>query len=114
MIFFIYGKMFDQIIVVIQVLDLMLIKFKIMCKEDGYGWLVDYVDMMEVVYKCYLILYVKYFEMMLVLDCEIDCFWYMYIFDICKYVFDCEVSFGYFVYYFLYFGLCGEEDVQVL
>ena len=52
-------------IAAIEALDLEPIKFKIACKEDGYGWSGEYADRMELAYKRYLILHAKYPEMKL-------------------------------------------------
>jgi hypothetical protein len=108
------DKTLAQTIAAIEGLDLALIKFKAMRKEDGYGWSQAYADKMETAYKRYLILHAKHPEMTLAPEQDIDRFWHMHILDTRKYAADCEAAFGRFLHHFPYLGLRGEADAQAL
>jgi hypothetical protein len=108
------DKTLAQTIAAIEGLDLALIKFKAMRKEDGYGWSPAYADQMELAYKRYLILHAKHPEMTLAPEQDIDRFWHMHILDTRKYAADCEATFGHFLHHFPYLGLRGEADAQAL
>ena len=56
------SKPVDEIVAAIDVLDLDPIKFKLMDAEDGQGWTRDQADRLEVDYKRFLTLVVKYPE----------------------------------------------------
>lgn len=107
-------KTLAQTVAAIQAMDLSMIKFKAMRKEDGYGWSTAYADAMEQAYKRYLILHAKYPEMTLAPEQDIDRFWHMHILDTRKYAADCEATFGRFLHHFPYLGLRGEEDAKAL
>ena len=98
----------------IEAMNLDLIKFKAMRREDGYGWTPDYADQMEIAYKRYLMLHAKYPDVTLAPDQDIDRFWHMHILDTRKYAADCEEAFGHFVHHFPYLGLRGEDDAKAL
>jgi hypothetical protein len=104
----------EHTIAAIEALDLELIKFKAMRRDDGYGWSPGYADAMELAYKRYLILHAKYPHMTLAPDQDIDRFWHMHILDTRKYAADCEATFGHFVHHFPYLGLRGEDDARAL
>ena len=108
------GKSVEQIVAAIQALDLEPIKFKLMDTEEGQGWSREYVDQMEIAYRRFLTLSVKYPEETIAPSKDVDKFWHGHILDTMKYAEDCQNVFGYFVHHFPYFGMRGEEDAANL
>lgn len=108
------SKPVAQIVAGIQALDLDPIKVKLMDAEEGQGWTREYADAMEVAYKRFLTLLVKYPETTVAPSKEIDKFWHAHILDTLKYAEDCQQVFGYFLHHFPYFGLRGEADAAQL
>src|SRR2546425_1221371 len=104
----------EQVIAAIQALDLDPIKFKLMDPEEGQGWSREYVDQMEIAYRRFLTLSVKYPEETIAPSKDVDKFWHGHILDTMKYAEDCQNVFGYFVHHFPYFGMRGEEDAANL
>jgi hypothetical protein len=104
----------EQVIAAIQALDLDPIKVKLMDSEEGQGWSRKYVDQMEIAYKRFLILSVKYPEKTIAPSKDVDKFWHGHILDTMKYAEDCKNVFGYFLHHFPYFGMRGEEDAANL
>src|SRR5438309_1562265 len=104
----------EQVIAAIQALDLDPIKFKLMDPEEGQGWSRQYVDQMEIAYKRFLVLSVKYPEKTIAPSKDVDKFWHGHILDTMKYAEDCQNVFGYFLHHFPYFGMRGEEDAANL
>lgn len=97
----------------IEALDLAPIKVKLMDKKEGTGWSREHADQMEILYKRFLFLMVTE-KAPIVPTKEIDIFWHQHILDTRKYAEDCEVTFGYFLHHFPYFGMRGEEDAKNL
>jgi hypothetical protein len=108
------GKTVEQVVAAIQMLDLDPIKVKLMDSEEGQGWSRQYVDQMEIAYKRFLMLSVKYSEKAIAPSKEVDKFWHGHILDTMKYAEDCQNVFGYFLHHFPYFGMRGEEDAANL
>ncbi len=98
----------------IDAISLEPIKFKLMDKEEGEGWSLYKVDMLEKWYKRFLYLCAKYPEKSIVPTKEIDKFWHYHILDTGKYEADCQQAFGYFLHHFPYFGMRGEDDAKQL
>jgi hypothetical protein len=98
----------------IQALDLDPIKLKLMDAEEGQGWSRDYADQMEVAYKRFLTLLVKFPDETIAPTKDVDKFWHGHILDTMKYAEDCENLFGYFLHHFPYFGMRGEQDAAEL
>jgi hypothetical protein len=107
-------KSVEQIVAAIQALDLDPIKFKLMNREEGEGWSREYVDQMEIAYKRFLTLSVKYPEETIAPSKDVDKFWHGHILDTMKYADDCQNVFGYFLHHFPYFGMRGEDDAANL
>src|SRR5688572_12361359 len=107
-------KSVEQSLAAIQVLDLDPIKLKLMDAEEGQGWTREYADRMEVAYKRYLTLLVKFPQETVAPTKDVDKFWHGHILDTMKYAEDCERVFGYFLHHFPYFGMRGEEDAANL
>lgn len=104
------SKALGQRLRAIEELDLAPIKLKLMELNDGPAWTREQVDRMEIKYKRFLILCLKYPERQPVPSKEIDTFWHQHILDTLKYAEDCQTVFGYFLHHFPYFGMRGEED----
>lgn len=107
-------KSVEEIVASIQALDLDPIKFKLMDPEEGEGWTREFVDQMEIAYKRFLTLLVKYPDEPIAPTRSVDKFWHGHILDTMKYAEDCENVFGYFLHHFPYFGMRGESDAADL
>ncbi len=107
-------KAHDQVIAKIHALDLSPIKVKLMDKEEGHGWSHEYADHIEIEYKRFLTLLVKYPQASIAPSKDVDKFWHGHILDTLKYAEDCNHVFGYFLHHFPYFGMRGEEDAANL
>jgi hypothetical protein len=108
------GKAVEQVIAAIQALDLAPIKLKLMDREEGAGWSREHAERMEIAYKRFLTLLVKYPDEVIAPTREVDRFWHGHILDTLKYAEDCENVFGQFLHHFPYFGMRGEEDAANL
>jgi hypothetical protein len=104
----------EQVVVAIEALDLDPVKVKLMNREEGEGWSREYVDQMEIAYKRFLTLVVKYPEETIAPSKDVDKFWHGHILDTMKYEEDCRNVFGFFLHHFPYFGMRGEEDAANL
>jgi hypothetical protein len=104
----------EQVLTAIQTLDLDCIKLKLMDREEGQGWSREYADRMELAYRRFLSLMVKFPEETIAPTKDVDKFWHGHILDTMKYAADCERVFGYFLHHFPYFGMRGEEDAKNL
>jgi hypothetical protein len=91
-------------------LDLEPIKFKLMSKNSGLGWSLEFCDEVEQQYKRWMTLVGKYPNEHLVPSHFVDIFWHYHILDTQKYAADCIHSFGFFVHHYPYFGMQGEEE----
>ncbi|MFM9967866.1 MAG: glycine-rich domain-containing protein [Burkholderiales bacterium] len=98
----------------IQKMDLDPIKVKLMDAEEGQGWSREYTDKMELAYRRFLTLLVKYPDETIAPTKDVDKFWHGHILDTMKYAEDCQNVFGYFLHHFPYFGMRGEEDAANL
>lgn len=95
----------------IAALDLDPIKVKLMHKESGEGWSLDYANAVEFEYRRFLYLMKKFPNEQTAPLFDVDVFWHYHILDTMKYAADCERVFGYFLHHFPYIGLRGEEDL---
>ena len=98
----------------INQLDLGPIKVKLMEQEEGEGWSVEQVNLVEKWYKRFLFLNIKYSSVSIVPNTIIDTFWHFHILDTYKYAEDCQKVFGKFFHHFPYFGMRGEADANDL
>ena len=103
-----------QIVAAIQALDLEPIKLKLADPEEGQGWSREYVERMELAYKRFLTLLVKFPHETIAPTKDVDKFWHAHILDTQKYAVDCDSVFGYFLHHFPYFGMRGEQDAADL
>ena len=100
----------EHVMAEIESLDLEPIKFKISCKEDGYGWTGEHADRIELAYRRFLVLRAKFPQHQIAPTRDIDAFWHAHILDTRKYAADCERIFGEFMHHYPYLGLLGDED----
>jgi len=98
----------------IENLNLEPIMVKLMDKDEGLGWSLEYTKMVETEYKRYLQLCLENSNSAIVPAKPIDEFWHFHILDTLKYQKDCENIFGYFLHHFPYFGMRGGEDKKNL
>ena len=108
------NKSVEQMIAAIHGLELGPIKLKLMDHEEGQGWSREFADRMELAYKRFLTLLVKFPDEMIAPTKDVDKFWHGHILDTLKYAEDCQNVFGYFLHHFPYFGMRGEEDAADL
>jgi hypothetical protein len=95
-------------------LDLDPIKVKLMHKEGGEGWTLEYANSIELEYRRFLYL-MKMFPNEVTAPLEaVDTFWHYHILDTMKYMVDCDSVFGYFLHHFPYLGMRGADDEEVL
>lgn len=95
-------------------LDLEPIMVKVMDKEEGYGWTLEFTKRVATEYKRYLTLCLENPDFPMVPSTFVDNFWHLHILDTQKYAEDCETVFGYFLHHFPYFGMRGTEDLDNL
>ena len=107
-------KSVEQVVSAINALDLDPIKLKLMDPEEGQGWSREYVDRVELAYRRFLTLLVKFPEETIAPSKDVDKFWHGHILDTMKYAEDCASVFGYFLHHFPYFGMRGKEDAANL
>ena len=104
------GSRLEHVMAEVESLDLEPIKFKIGCKEDGYGWTGEHADRIELAYRRFLVLRAKFPQQQIAPTRDIDAFWHAHILDTRKYAADCERIFGEFVHHYPYLGLLGDQD----
>jgi len=98
----------------INILDLEPIMVKIMDKDEGLGWSLDYTKIITEEYRKYLTLCLENPELAIVPSKPIDEFWHFHILDTLKYQEDCNDIFGYFLHHFPYFGMRNKKDEENL
>ena len=98
----------------VEHLDLGPIKVKLMELEEGEGWTVAQVNAVEIWYKRFLYLNLKYPSDSVVPTKAIDTFWHYHILDTQKYFADCNKVFGAYFHHFPYFGMRGADDARAL
>jgi len=108
------AKDVEQVVAAIQALDLDPIKLKLMDAEEGQGWSREYVERMELAYRRFLTLLVRFPDETIAPTKDLDKFWHGHILDTMKYAEDCENVFGFFLHHFPYFGMRGEDDAANL
>ncbi len=104
----------DEINVLINSIDLSMVKQKLMDENEGYGWDQGYSDHVEMRYRRYLIMLYMAPHSSIVPTKDIDIFWHQHILDTRAYANDCLRVFGFFVHHFPYFGMRGENDAKDL
>jgi len=95
-------------------LDLSNVRMKLADADEGKGYGVSHLDIMEAEYRKFLSLHLAYPEMDVV-PCQIvDEMWHQHILDTAAYREDCEAIFGRFLDHFPYFGMRGDDDARAL
>jgi len=107
------AKPVEQVISAIQALDLESVKLRVMDAELGEGWTREYADSIEVAYKTYLTMLVKYQDHAedILLSKDVDEFWHTHILQTMKYSDDCQNVFGTYVHHNPH---VGERTPEVL
>ncbi len=100
--------------ILLKELDLEPIIVKIIDKNEGLGWSLEYTKFIETEYRKFLLLCQENKDASIVPPADVDKFWHYHILDTLKYAQDCENLFGYFLHHFPYFGMRGEEDFKNL
>lgn len=102
----------QEVIAAIQVLDLESVKVRAMDPDLGEGWTREYADSVEVAYKNFLTMLVKYQD-----DAEdilpskdVDEFWHTHILQTMKYEDDCQSVFGKFLHHQPHIGELTQAD----
>src|SRR5690349_23513025 len=104
----------EQVIAAIQALDLESVKLRVMDPKLGEGWTRAYADSIEVAYKNYLTMLVKYQDDAedILLSEDVDEFWHTHILQTIKYTDDCEAVFGKYLHHTPHVGEVTEADLQ--
>ena len=104
----------QQVISAIQALDLEPVKLRAMDAELGEGWTREYADSVEVAYKNYLTMLVKYPDDAedIMLSKDVDEFWHTHILQTTKYAGDCEKVFGNFLHHEPHVGERTPADLE--
>ena len=91
----------QQVIAAIQALDLEPVKTRMIDAVRGEGWTREYADSIEVAYKNFLTMLVKYPEDAddIALSEDTDEFWHTHILQTIKYANDCQEVFGNFLHH---------------
>ncbi len=102
-----------QVISAIQALDLEPVKLRVMDAELGEGWTREYADSIELAYKNYLTMLVKYPDNAedILLSEDVDEFWHTHILQTMKYADDCQEMFGNFLHHSPHVGERSPADL---
>ena len=104
----------QDVIAAIQALDLEPVKLRAMDAELGEGWTREYADSIELAYKNYLTMLVKYQDDAedILLSKDVDEFWHTHILQTIKYTEDCEKVFGNFLHHSPHVGERSPADLE--
>jgi hypothetical protein len=104
----------QDVIAAIHALDLESVKLRVMDPELGEGWGREYADSIEVAYKNYLTMLVKYQDHAedILLSKDVDEFWHTHILQTIKYTDDCEKTFGSFLHHSPHVGERSPADLE--
>jgi hypothetical protein len=98
----------------IQSIDLEPIIVKIINSDGGEGWSLEFAQDVEMWYRRFLALVLKYPSWQLAPPKVVDTFWHYHILDTEKYAEDCQEALGRFLHHFPYFGMRSSEDQRAL
>jgi hypothetical protein len=103
----------EQVIAAIQALDLESVKRRVTDPKLGEGWTRAYADSIEVAYKNYLTMLVKYQDDAedILLAEDVDEFWHTHILQTIKYSEDCDALFGRYLHHTPHIGEVTEPDL---
>ena len=104
----------QDVIAAIHALDLESVKLRVMDPELGEGWDREYADSIEVAYKNYLTMLVKYQDHAedILLAEDVDEFWHTHILQTLKYAEDCQNVFGNFLHHEPHVGERTAADLE--
>ena len=98
----------------VAALDLSMVKMKIQDPDEGKGWTPEQCDEVELEYKRYLTLNLRFPDHAVVPTKEMDQMWHYHILDTRAYHADCEKVFGEYFHHFPYFGMRSDDDERAL
>jgi hypothetical protein len=98
----------------IQALNLESVKVRLMDPEVGEGWTREYADSIEIAYRTYLTMVVKYQDHAedILLSKDVDEFWHTHILQTAKYMDDCEAVFGTYLHHAPHIGEITDADAE--
>src|SRR5215471_1800409 len=104
----------EQVIAAIQALNLESVKQRVTDPKLGEGWTRAYADSIEVAYKNYLTMLVKYQDDAedILLAEDVDEFWHTHILQTIKYTDDCEAVFGRYLHHTPHIGEITDADLE--
>ena len=104
----------QDVIAAIQGLDLESVKLRVTDPKLGEGWTREYADSIEIAYKNYLTMLVKYQDDAedILLAEDVDEFWHTHILQTIKYADDCQATFGGFLHHSPHIGEVTAEDIE--
>lgn len=104
----------QDVIAAIQALDLEAVKLRVMDTELGEGWNREHADSIELAYKNYLTMLVKYPDDAedILLSEDVDEFWHTHILQTRKYTEDCQKMFGNFLHHEPHVGEVTATDLE--
>ena len=104
----------QDVVAAIQTLDLEAVKLRVMDTELGEGWNREYADSIELAYKNYLTMLVKYPDDAedIMLSKDVDEFWHTHILQTIKYTEDCQNTFGNFLHHAPHIGERTPADLE--
>jgi len=102
----------QDVIAAIQALDLESVKLRVMDAKLGEGWTREYADSIEIAYKTYLTMLVKYQDDAedILLAEDVDEFWHTHILQTMKYSDDCDAVFGNYLHHAPHIGEITATD----
>ncbi len=104
----------EQVVAAIQALDLESVKIRVTDPVRGEGWTREHADSIEVAYKTFLTMLVKYPEDAedILLSEDADEFWHTHILQTIKYADDCQNVFGNFLHHAPHIGEFTSADIE--
>ena len=98
----------------LEALDLSKIRMKLADPEEGKGYDVARLDLLEQEYRRFLAMHLMYPEADIVPCRIVDEMWHAHILDTIAYRSDCDAVFGEFLDHYPYFGMRGDDDAAAL
>jgi hypothetical protein len=104
----------EQAFAAIRGLDLESVKHRMMDADLGKGWKREHAESIELAYKNYLTMLVKYPDDAedIVLSKDVDEFWHTHILQTAKYAADCRSMFGNFLHHDPHVGARTPADIE--
>ncbi|HYA45920.1 MAG TPA: hypothetical protein VEF92_00050 [Burkholderiales bacterium] len=104
----------EEALAAIETLNLESVKLRVMDPKLGEGWTREYADSIEIAYKNYLVMLVKYQDDAedILLSEDVDEFWHTHILQTIKYTEDCETMFGKYLHHTPHVGEVTQADLD--